>query len=92
MGGGGEVRTQRLVHDEGDDSATGGRGTGGGAVSRWCKMAHLASSPLGCSQGSSPQGRRQTKPRLTYKTQNTQTVRWIVNVEFKKEGVGGIKE
>ena len=53
-GAGGEVRTQRLVHDEGDVYTAGGRGAGGGAVSRWCKMTHLASSPLGCSQGSGP--------------------------------------
>ena len=53
-GGGGEGRTQRLVHDEGDVYTAGGRGAGGGAVSRWCKMTHLASSPLGCSQGSGP--------------------------------------
>ena len=35
VGAGGEVRTQRLVHDEGDASDAGGRGAGGGAVSRW---------------------------------------------------------
>ena len=53
-GGGGAARTQRFVHDEGDAYTAGGRGAGGGAVSRWCKMAHMASSPLGCSQGSGP--------------------------------------
>ena len=35
-GAGGEVRTQRLVHDEGDASDAGGRGAGDGAVFRWC--------------------------------------------------------
>ena len=36
VGAGGEVRTQRLVHDEGDASDTGGRGAGDGAVFGWC--------------------------------------------------------
>ena len=36
VGAGGEVRTQRLVHDEGDASAKGGTGAGDGAVLRWC--------------------------------------------------------
>ena len=48
VGDGGEARTQKLLHDEGDVYTAGGDG----AVFRWCKVAHLASSPLGCSQGS----------------------------------------
>ena len=38
VGSGGEVRAQRLVHDEGD-VPTGG--TGDGAVFRWCKIGTL---------------------------------------------------
>ena len=41
VGGGGEVRTRRLHHDESDTSAAGGTGTGGGAVFSWCMFGTL---------------------------------------------------
>ena len=35
------MRTQRLVHDEGDASATGAMRAGGGVVLRWCQIDTL---------------------------------------------------
>ena len=58
VGGGGEVRTQRLVHDEGDASTT-------GTDRRWCmqypggaRSAYLALSPPGCSHNSVVQSKK----------------------------------
>ena len=54
VGCGDEVRTQRLMHDKGNTSATEEWGQEMDRYPGGTRLAHLASSPPGCSQGSSP--------------------------------------
>ena len=96
VGGGSEVRTQRFVHDEGDDSATGRRGWGGGGG--WgCGIQVVQDGAVGFITAR-VQPRVQSTRKASDKTpshiQNTKYSNSKVNSQcgIQKRGGGGIKE